>query len=882
MAETINLNNIKTGSCGCNRPHPVQPPHQPPCGCISSHQKKDEYFKVANLFNELGTDWQRAEARSNLGITEIIDLEQIKFGNGSGDSNIWKLDMRKGCETFSKYLIVKNGESGENGKDGKDGNDGKDGITPTISIGTVTSLNPESNPTVENVGTSPNVILNFGIPKGGKGDKGDKGDPGDPTNGVKSVELVSYGPNVKTFLNNQQYSGNMYVWNIVKSDNERFELWVPEGVAGKTTRAGLPKILYKKVDFQQEPTDSQLSDKLDDLLAEANISSTQGRSLSYMVTTLKWKEVPPVITSQGKQFIYMASAVITPATDTEEEQTSAWGIVQITGTKGSKGNDGQDGKDGKDGKDGDGAQGLIGPVIRYKGEWDPKQCYVNEFGTYSDDTQIHFIDVVEYQGYYYKVAEGAPIPQTGNPHPSGNCAYGTPGESADWVEAVEMDFAYINTLIANSIRSFTIDADEIRIHDTSTSDSDKIVAGMTSGHTITYNGNKQEVNDAGSVRIWAGTDVDILGTPNASGGRYKLNVQDAPFKVYQNGKLVATNAEIVGDITSYNAYIEGTVQANILRLGEHLRLNDDNTTQEGTFLAPVSGFTLPKLLSGKVQMFYILTNKITQGSTIQVCAQEGDYIKEADTTANTQCFAAKAEKLYQLFGIDHIWYVVESDMKAASEQIPDIRISLATASMAGASVCHGVTLIDNLTTHRVWNFENPTMNISNNESNPTLFTFPNEKLYYLYAQYERTSNDITKTYIKEVGTITIQFVSQRYNFGSIIIDGNTTHENTTGTLVNNKWEFTIKDDESNVNKTFGVVISTQEISEINADNETMTLIMSENRKYNDAFEHEISSLGMAAIDEVPDCLPMSSSMVTYVTLRQRDTTRLLGTIRPNN
>jgi len=35
----------------------------------------DQYFKVKNLFGELKSEWQRTEARSNLGITDIIDLK---------------------------------------------------------------------------------------------------------------------------------------------------------------------------------------------------------------------------------------------------------------------------------------------------------------------------------------------------------------------------------------------------------------------------------------------------------------------------------------------------------------------------------------------------------------------------------------------------------------------------------------------------------------------------------------------------------------------------------------------------------------------------------------------------------------------------------------
>lgn len=52
--------------------------------------------------------------------------------------------------------------------------------TVTVKIGSVTELEPGEAPTVNNVGTEKNIVLDFGIPKGEKGDKGDKGDSGEP------------------------------------------------------------------------------------------------------------------------------------------------------------------------------------------------------------------------------------------------------------------------------------------------------------------------------------------------------------------------------------------------------------------------------------------------------------------------------------------------------------------------------------------------------------------------------------------------------------------------------------------------------------------------------------------------------------------------------
>lgn len=58
------------------------------------------------------------------------------------------------------------GSQGPQGIQGPAGQDGADGITPTVSIGTVTTLPPDTPATVVNSGSGPNVVLDFGIPQG--------------------------------------------------------------------------------------------------------------------------------------------------------------------------------------------------------------------------------------------------------------------------------------------------------------------------------------------------------------------------------------------------------------------------------------------------------------------------------------------------------------------------------------------------------------------------------------------------------------------------------------------------------------------------------------------------------------------------------------------
>lgn len=61
------------------------------------------------------------------------------------------------------------GETGERGLQGETGPQGEDGITPTINIGTVTTVSSDTPANVENVGTETDVLLNFSIPQGPQG-----------------------------------------------------------------------------------------------------------------------------------------------------------------------------------------------------------------------------------------------------------------------------------------------------------------------------------------------------------------------------------------------------------------------------------------------------------------------------------------------------------------------------------------------------------------------------------------------------------------------------------------------------------------------------------------------------------------------------------------
>lgn len=107
------------------------------------------------------------------------------------------------------------GPQGEVGPEGPSGPKGDPGEAATITVGNVTTLDPDAQVTVTNSGTENAAILNFGIPKGIKGDKGDTGEKGDTGAGLNiKGELDSESELPQEGISGDAYliSGNLYVY----------------------------------------------------------------------------------------------------------------------------------------------------------------------------------------------------------------------------------------------------------------------------------------------------------------------------------------------------------------------------------------------------------------------------------------------------------------------------------------------------------------------------------------------------------------------------------------------------------------------------------------------------------------------------------------------
>lgn len=109
-------------------------------------------------------------------------------------------------------LGIPRGQTGAQGAPGQDGQDGQDGQTPTIAVGTVTTLDPGQDATAEITGETPNLTLNLGIPEGPPGQDGVQLND----NAVNTSEAWSSKKIVDTLCPEFSVSGNPVVCHPVE------------------------------------------------------------------------------------------------------------------------------------------------------------------------------------------------------------------------------------------------------------------------------------------------------------------------------------------------------------------------------------------------------------------------------------------------------------------------------------------------------------------------------------------------------------------------------------------------------------------------------------------------------------------------------------------
>jgi len=159
----------------------------------------DENAWLTSLKGEKGDKGDKG-ATGSQGIQGIQGVQGEK--GDKGDQGVQGVKGDKG----------EKGDTGSQGAKGETGAKGDPGTAATITLGTVTTLDPTSSVTITNSGTSNAAVFNFGIPKGTKGDKGDKGDNGSGVNIKGELSAESELPSTGTEGDAYLISGNLYVY----------------------------------------------------------------------------------------------------------------------------------------------------------------------------------------------------------------------------------------------------------------------------------------------------------------------------------------------------------------------------------------------------------------------------------------------------------------------------------------------------------------------------------------------------------------------------------------------------------------------------------------------------------------------------------------------
>lgn len=233
-----------------------------------------------------------------------------------------------------------------------------------------------------------------------------------------------------------------------------------------------------------------------------------------------------------------------------------------------------------------GAQGFIGPVVRYCGEWKASNNggpskYYNGLVKANATTvpNVYYKDIVYYNGHYYTPKESSTYDKTGDFTNIGYILNGSSWKSNNWIEATQFDFVATKLLYADQAL-----INQISTHDLiATNQNGYPVAGVTSGSKM-YDKNNAEItsylstlgtvqysenaeNDSANVRIFAG---EIW-----NGTSYSLTY--APFNVRQDGTAYMSKANIIGDvniggnvdISGTNVKVAGDISAKSLALSRN-------------------------------------------------------------------------------------------------------------------------------------------------------------------------------------------------------------------------------------------------------------------------------------------------------------------------
>ena len=172
--------------------------------------------------------------------------------DGQSAYQIWLNNGHKGTETdFLNSLIGARGEQGPQGEPGKNGQDGaqgpqgqpglngKDGATPTLKIGTITSVDPDQPAKAELIDNKDNsYTLNLTLPRGAKGETGGINQVVKPELTIGTVTTVNSDEKATASLTKTSETGYAINLNIPAGKAGQDGKQGPQGEPGKAGADG--------------------------------------------------------------------------------------------------------------------------------------------------------------------------------------------------------------------------------------------------------------------------------------------------------------------------------------------------------------------------------------------------------------------------------------------------------------------------------------------------------------------------------------------------------------------------------------------------------------------------------------------------------------------
>lgn len=314
---------------------------------------------------------------------------------------------------------------------------------------------------------------------------------------------------------------------------------------------------------------------------------------------------------------------------TGEVNTAEYDVWAEKGEPGKDGTDGKDGEDGKDGKPGEqGIQGIQGCIIR-SSEWASGVTYRNDEDLTSG---TRYIDIVMVRNN--SAVDGWDVYKCIKTHTSSSSITYT--NTTYWTELSNVGPIYTSLIIAKNASLNFVQGNELLIKDSN----NNVVAGLTGGSS----------KEAGTppIRIWAGGKV-----PGS-----------APFRVDQNGNLVATKANIGGTVTATLLYSPGSDMDSLADLEGNMTVNP--STQGSTFFSAdgLGGtITLPPASSWnglKLEFVVDMTSRVAKNpdkykATNYFCGLAGAYNNK------TEIQMARPYVL-EMKAFNNHWYITRMDL----------------------------------------------------------------------------------------------------------------------------------------------------------------------------------------------------------------------------